>query len=407
MKILVLLFLLLWSMGTVFSQESYEDYEFLASAQSVVIQNTELLRLDFQNKLVDVLIDRPELLTNDDPTQLIEAIEVLTSQGLPNKVKLKFSQAVRKPIINIAHEIRTIFRKHGPAIGIAYGALSITGYVVPAILVAVGQPQFAAILGSIPIATIFLVTVVSLKKVVNYSKMVKLYGGKENYHYYKRLHKQVNQSLQLKGKNHLIVPVDKISESEYSAVVITNSNIFSKFLSLVHHRRERLDFKQLKYFLDRNEAFDEILLKIKSSDATEELKLASMLYHIQISNPALYVEIQAAFRKNFIKIPKFEFTQGLKDWSLAAVHSLTKQELEETAYLIPVGSRVLDVVKIWVKCIVPRLIQESKGFSNASYLSLSRSLLTLEIAAEITPAKLVDENWKNDFHIYIQSTLNP
>ncbi len=405
MKILALLFALLLSLGNAFSQESIEDYEFLASAQSVVIENTELVNLHFQNKLIQAFVERPELLTDEDPTKLIEAIEELASQGLPNKVKLKFSVAVRKPFIKIAHEVRTIVRKYGLSAGIAYGALTIAGYVVPVILAAVGQPQLAAIIGTIPVASIFLVSMITVSKFIDHGKMVKLYGGKDQFRYYKKLHKEVNKSLHLKGKSSLIVPLEKVSENELKAVVLSSSNFFDKYISLIDHKRSKLDVRQFKYFMDENEAWDATLSKIKSSGVSDELKVASMLHYIQVTNPNLYAEIQMAFPKSFVIISKFDFSQDLKNWTLAVAHAESKQELEETVPFIPIGARILDVVKIWAKCVVPHLIEDTKGLSISSYQALSKSLMALEISAELNPAKLVDESWRNEFLSYLQTTL--
>ncbi len=405
MKFLILLFLFLLPLGNSFSQENFDDYEFLAKAQTVVIENNQLVSLDFENRLIQVFSERPELLTDEDPTKLIEAIEELTSQGLPNRVKFKLSEAVRKPVVGLAHEIRTIVRKYGIATGITYATISITSYIVPVLLVAAGQPQLAALITAFPTGSVYLIGVVAFTKVVNHRKMIKLYGGKDQFHYYKKLHKQVNKSLHLKGKGSLIVPMEKITEAEMSALVLNGSNVINKFLSFIDHKRPKLDMKQLKYFLKRNEAWDQTLEKIKSSTASDELKTASMLYHIQVSNLDLYREIQLAFPKSFIGISDFEFSQELKNWSLAAVHAGTKKELEETIALIPVGVRVLDVVKIWVKCVVPYLIEESKGLPYASYRSLSKSLMALEVSSERAPGRLVDEAWRAEFANYLQSAL--
>jgi|GEM_PF-5655027 len=406
MKVLILLFLFLLPLGNSFSQENFEDYEFLAKAQTVVIENNQLVRLDFENRLVQVFTERPELLTDEDPTRMIEAIEEITSQGLPNRVKFKLSEAVRKPVVGLAHEIRTIVRRYGIATGITYATISITSYVVPVLLVAAGQPQLAALITAFPSGSVYLIGVVAFTKVMNHRKMIKLYGGKDQFHYYKKLHKQVNKSLHIKGKGSLIVPMEKISEAEMSALVLNGSNVINKFLSFIDHKRPKLDLRQLKYFLVRNEAWDQTLENIKSSTASDELKTASMLYHIQVSNLELYREIQAAFPKSFIGIGSFEFSQELKNWSLAAVHAGTKKELEETIALIPVGVRALDVVKIWVKCVVPHLIEESKGLPYASYRSLSKSLMALEVSSERTPSKLVDESWRAEFSNYLQSALH-
>jgi hypothetical protein len=405
MKVLILLFLFLLPIGSSFSQENFQDYEFLAKAQTVVIENTQLVSLDFENRLIQVFTERPELLTDEDPTKMIEAIEDLTSQGLPNRMKFKLSEAVRKPVVGLAHEIRTIVRKYGIATGITYATISITSYVVPVLLVAAGQPQLAALITAFPSGSVYLIGVVAFTKVVNHRKMIKLYGGKDQFHYYKKLHKQVNKSLRIKGKGSLIVPMEKNSEAELNALVLNGSNVMNKFLSFIDHKRPKLDMRQLKYFLVRNEAWDQTLEKIKSTTASDELKTASMLYHIQVSNLELYREIQAAFPKSFIGISSFEFSQELKNWSLAAVHAGTKKELEETVALIPVGVRVLDVVKIWVKCVVPHLIEESKGLPYASYRSLSKSLMALEISAERSPSKIVDEAWRAEFFNYLQAAL--
>jgi len=405
MKVLILLFLFLLPLGNSFSQENFEDYEFLAKAQTVVIENNQLVSLDFENRLIQVFSERPELLTDEDPTKMIEAIEELTSQGLPNRMKFKLSEAVRKPIIGLAHEIRTIVRKYGIATGITYATISIASYVVPVLLVAAGQPQLAALITAFPSGSVYLIGVVAFTKVVDHRKMIKLYGGKDQFQYYKKLHKQVNISLKIKWKGSLIVPMEKTSEAELSALVLNGSNVINKFLSFIDHKRPKLDMKQLKYFLKRNEAWDQTLEKIKSSTVSDELKTASMLHHIQVSNLDLYRSIQSAFPKSFVGISHFEFPQELKNWSLAAVHAGTKKELEDTIDLIPVGARVLDVVKIWAKCVVPYLIEESKGLSYASYRSLSKSLMALEIASELTPSKLVDEAWRAEFHDYLQVTL--
>jgi hypothetical protein len=405
MKVLILLFLFLLPIGSSFSQENFQDYEFLVKAQTVVIENTQLVSLDFENRLIQVFTERPELLTDEDPTKMIEAIEELTSQGIPNRMKFKLSEAVRKPVVGLAHEIRTIVRKYGIATGITYATISITSYVVPVLLVAAGQPQLAALITAFPSGSVYLIGVVAFTKVVNHRKMIKLYGGKDQFHYYKKLHKQVNKSLHVKGKGSLIVPMEKNSEAEINALVLNGSNVINKFLSFIDHKRPKLDLRQLKYFLVRNEAWDQTLEKIKSSTASDELKTASMLHYIQVSNLDLYREIQASFPKSFIGINSFEFPQELKNWSLAAVHAGTKKELEETVALIPVGVRALDVVKIWVKCVVPHLIEESKGLPYGSYRSLSKSLMALEVSAERSPSKLVDETWRAEFYNYLQSAL--
>jgi hypothetical protein len=130
-----------------------------------------------------------------------------------------------------------------------------------------------------------------------------------------------------------------------------------------------------------------------------------MLHYIQVTNPNLYAEIQMAFPKSFVIISKFDFSQDLKNWTLAVAHAESKQELEETVPFIPIGARILDVVKIWAKCVVPHLIEDTKGLSISSYQALSKSLMALEISAELNPAKLVDESWRNEFLSYLQTTL--
>jgi hypothetical protein len=54
---------------------------------------------------------------------------------------------------------------------------------------------------------------------------------------------------------------------------------------------------------------------------------------------------------------------------------------------------------------VPHLIEESKGLPYASYRSLSKSLMALEISAERSPSKIVDEAWRAEFFNYLQAAL--
>jgi hypothetical protein len=403
MKFLSLFIAILICSSVSWAQETFEDYEFISKAQTVVIENQQFLNQDLQRKVIKILSDRPELLTNEDPTQMLEE---LTSQGLPAKTKVKITGALKNVFVGILHEVRTIVRRYGVVTGIAYGAIEITNQLATVIFIAVARPELAAFSAAFPAGTIFLLSTVAVTNLVKRHQTIKLYGGKENYRYYKHIKDDVKKSLHLSGKDSLIMPLEKNAEEEFTAITMSRMNIFNKTYSMLNHKRKKLDVIQLKYFLKDHNAWDTQLENIKSSKASEGLKVASMLHHILTINPTLYKEIETQYEQSFVTIASFEFKQSLKNWSLAAIHVKTKMELLNTADMIPMGVSALDVTKIWAKCIVPHLLEESKGLSFSSYRSFAKSINSVEIKAELTPYKVVDEEWVKAFKLYLSDALN-
>lgn len=405
LKHIFLILIFLCSLSS-FAQTTAQDYEFLAKSQTVIITNTEFIRLDFQKRLVNVLTDRPELLTNEDPTELIQVIEEMSSQGLPNRAKVKLDETVKKLVTNSVKEIRTIIRRHGMTVGIAYAAISLASYGASFVLIAAGQVQAAAIMGAVPFGTIFLVTTVAVKRIIKYQDTIKLYGGKENYKYYSRLNKEVKQKLKLKGKDGLIVPLERFGEDEYVAVSLSQLNILHKILDFVDHDRSKLTLKQLKYFLQRNNGWDKEMQNISGTQFSEELKIASMLMNLKNKNADLFAKVQTQFPDAFALIPEHEFSQALKEWTLAGFHAQNREELLKSADLIPLHSRVIDILKIWTKCIVFFHIEEGKNLTYKGYRNLSKSVDRLEIEADLHMHNYVDEKWKKDFQEYLRRALN-
>lgn len=396
LKHLFLLLFLLSSL-TSFAQTTTQDYAFLAKAQTVIITNSEFLKLDLQKRLVEVLTNRPELLTKEDPTELIQVIEEMSSQGLPYRAKVKLDETVKKIITNSVKEIRNIIRKHGMAVGITYAAISLASYGASFIFIAAGQVQAAAVMSAVPFGTIFLVSFVAVKNVIKYQETIKQYGGKDNYKYYTRLNKEVKKKLKLKGKNGLIIPLEKFGEAEYTAVSLSRLNMLQKVLDFVDHDRSKLTLKQLQYFLQRNNAWDKEMQNISGTQFSEELKIASILTNIKNKNANLFSQVQTQFPKAFTLAPEHEFDPALKEWALAAFHAQNREELLNSASLIPLHARVIDVLKIWTKVVLPYIIEEGKEMTYKGYRNLSKSIDSLNIQADMEAHKLVTAEWKNMF----------
>lgn len=404
---LKLYFLLLFTLSTLtsFAQTTAQDYKFLADSQSVIIQNTEFIKLDLQKRLVQELTLRPELLTQEDPTELIQVIEELSSQGLPNRAKVKLDENVKKLVVNSVKEIRTIMRRHGMAIGISYAAISLASYGASFIFIAAGQVQAAAVMGAVPFGTIFLVTALAVKRVIKYQDTVKQYGGKENYKYYRQLNKEVKKNLKLKGKDGLIIPLEPFGEDEYTAISLSQLNIIQKFLDLVDHDRSKLTLKQLKYFLQRNEAWDKEMQNISGTTFAEELKIASVLLNLKNKDLDLFNKVHLQFPDAFLQVAEHDFPAELKAWALAAFHAQNREDLLASASMLPLNVRIIDVLKIWTKCILPFIIEEGKDMTYKGYRNLSKSIDSLNIRAELEALGYVDEKWKKRFNSELASNL--
>ncbi len=386
--------------SSAFAWKDVSDYEknlFLMKVQSTVIQNNEFVRQAVMAQLEERLLSKPELITSDDPTALIEEFERILENQTGQKTK--FVDGFKDYWKEVYMETRMIIRTQGVGLGVAYIIVE-AGHVLSVLaFTALGNPQLAATFGAIPFDEIMLWGKLSLDRVLKFRDTVIAYGGKAEYFRFKKIHHQVKDQLKLRGKRGLVISLGSNKEGDLDGISISGLgklNRLNKLISLMHPNRHRLDLITLKRFLKkqglRHDAEVEQYLDLDTEDA---IKISMVLNHLQKNHDEVFQELKTQFHKSVVAIEPFTLSESLRKWSLIGLTAETRDEFMQFATQVPMDVRVMDAVKIWSKCLYPQVIEESKGLGYRSYRSMVKNLREMEIASELDWNK----NWSTDWGI--------
>jgi hypothetical protein len=368
---------------------------FLMKVQSTVIQNNELIRQAMMDQLTERLVAKPELITGEDPTALIQELESILEKETGHKTR--FVDGFKDYWTEVYRESRMIMRTQGLGLGIAYVVVE-AGHVLSVLaFTALGNPQMAAVFGAIPFDEIMLWGKLSLDRVLKFRENVIAYGGKDQFFHFKQLHKKVKHALKLRGKKGMVIAIAADDDGSLDGVSVTGlgkMDRLNKLISLMHPNRHRLDMVTLKHFLKKQGLrHDESIVGLLDLDAEDPVKIAMIASHLQKNHPEAYEELKTQFTKSMVDVQAFTLSKELQNWSLMGLAADTEDEYLQFAASVPAGIRVIDAVKVWTKCLYPQVIEESKGLGYRSYRSMVKKLRVLEIAAEVN----FDQTWSSDW----------
>lgn len=402
--------ILLVSSHSAFAWKQVDEVEknlFLMKVQSTVIQNNELIRQAMMDQLTNVLVAQPELITSEDPTALIQELETILEKQTGKKTR--FVDGFKDYWKEVYMESRMIMRTQGLGLGIAYVVVE-AGHVLSVLaFTAVGNPQMAATFGAIPFDEIMLWGKLSLDRVLKFRETMIAYGGKDQFIHFKQLHKKVKQSLKLRGNKGMVIPVASDVDGGLDGVSVTGlgkMDRLNKLFSLMHPNRHRLDLVTLKHFLKKQGLrHHDPIVALLELDTEDPIKIALVASHLQKNHPDSYEALKAQFTKSIVDVPSFTLSKELQDWSLMGLAAETQQEYLQFASSVPAGLRVMDVVKVWTKCLYPQVVEESTGLGYRSYRSMVKKLRVLEISSEVSWEQTWSSDWSARFTEYFSEAF--
>jgi hypothetical protein len=410
LKILLALFCFWLSSFSAFALREVNDLEkdlFLMKVQNTIIQNNEFIRLAIANELSKDLTEKPEILLNEDPSELIELIEKVTRKHLAIEQSVRFGEKFREYFIDIGKETRSIIRTQGISIGVMFVVIEASQILGGIALAGTGHPEVGAVIGAFPFNEVLIIGTVALRKVISIRETYKAYGGKENYQFFKRIHKQVSSTLKTKKDKGIVIPYSTNERGQLDALSLSKLGFWSKLVSRMSPRRNKLDLITLKRFLkDNNLKARQEINDILKQDVEDALKITFLVNFIRKNEPVIFEELKFKFRKNFIEVSPFELSSDLVNWSIYGLSAETQAEFVTFAKTVPTQLRVLDAIKIWTKCLFPVVLDESSGLGYRSYRSLVKTLPPLEIASEVHFKESWSENWTKIFSGYFETAFN-
>lgn len=384
-----------------------EKHLHLLKVQNVLIQNNEFIKLAITRKLATNLAAQPELFESEDPTQLIEELERVAKEELQTQSDVRFGEKFKEYFKDLYKETRTTIRTQGIGLGVMFVSIEVGQILGGIILASAGQPQLGATLGALPLNEILLFGTVALKKLLALRKTYESYGGKQNYKAFKQIHREVLDTLNLKGKGGIVIPYAFNNDQELEALSLSHQGFLGKMISRFSPHRHKLDLVTLKRFLKDHDLKDrEEIQQILKEEVEDSLKITFIVNELKKDEPKIFQDLRRQFPKNFIQISAFELSADLKNWSLSGLAAENKNEFMNFATNVPQNMRVLDVVKIWAKCLYPVVIDESKGLGYQAYRRMVKALPTMEIKAELSFAESWSSKWNQIFSSYFREALN-
>jgi len=320
---------------------------FLLKVQSTVIQNNELISQAVTQDLAEVFSSKPELITDEDPSRLIEVLEQEFQKQLSTGARVKIVEEFKEKIHELVAEGRFIIRTQGIGLGVMYISMELGNFIVAAALVSAGHPDLAIAIGAIHYHEFLIMGKVAL------SKLIKI------------------------RKTHLA---------------------FSK----------NSTNKSLKHFLKKGGLkHDEKIVGIldESADADDWVKIAFIVNHLRKSEPEAFEALKEQFPNSMIEIEPFQISESLKQWSLMGLSSENQEDFIYFSTHVPADIRVIDAIKVWSKCLYPNMLEESKHLGYLSYRYMVKHLSELDIAAEVHFQELWSADWTARFSRYFMTAF--
>lgn len=398
MKFLLIFSFLLFSVPSFAFKEvpPLEQELFLMKVQSTVIQNNEWIRQAVTEDLAEEFLSKPELITDEDPSKLIEILEREYQKQLSTSSKIKLIDEFKDHIQELAAEARSIVRTQGIGLGVMFISMEIGQFIVAGAVASAGHPEVAAAIGAIHYNEFILMGKGTFSKLLKIRKTIQAYGGKEQYRFFKKLHKRVNRSLHLRGKDGMVIAVSKNESGEFDALSLSKMGFLNRLFSRIYPNREKLDLVTLKHFLKKQGLRHQLEIHQILDDSAEDwAKIAMIVNHLRREAPEAFEELKVRFPQSLIEIEPFQLSESLKQWSLMGLSAENREDILYFSSHVPAGLRVLDVIKVWSKCLFPIVLEEPSHQGYFNYRHMVKRLSGLEIAAEVN----FDEMWSSDWAV--------
>jgi len=328
---------------------------------------------------------------NEDVDELLSKIEFTDEYKKNPLVRAR----IKGFFLEMLGEVRVLARKDGIGLALLVGVNETIGNLSPFILTAIGLPQLIVPANLILTSEINVPITLALKKAFHRIKLVKLYGGRENFLKLRNLRKELDKDF---GLDEDTVIYDADPETYYS--IDTDFNFFDKILTTFKLTRV-INPLSLKMALKRAGLWNEDLLKIKRSDIDSGLKSVLMISYVR-KNFENGAEVIAERFPNSIH-QRFEATirPDVFEWGMKMHQIMDMDSLLTWADEVPDDTSSLEAILIWKHVVLPHLMENKlSGIRYRRYRHWVKGLDSFFARSELNPT-MPWSQLRDEFRVYL------
>lgn len=326
----------------------------------------------------------------------------------------KFRHVIKwKSLWQKTKEMSLVVKAFGRYKGLAAAFILVTtapsDIYVPAILAAIGKPEYIAVVTIIPITGILLSGENMVRKFQSTRRIEDAIGGKAAYKDFLNSRKEVMKSLQASGDDYL--QVLSAGDEELEAVLVKRGNIFQRILSRLGLKSEAMTFNVVTAFCEERGLTEDRMVKtiLSHSDYPEEIRLGMLLKYFYNSENE---EIRSAFMESFSKdlhiLRISESRNALWDLYQDLVKSKNLDEVRGLIYNAPVSVSSKDLALLWKEKLLPEWSKSMDGVSLFEFRRMVNGFDHLfgRLLSDQTP-DVLDESMKEEFYKYFNKVSPP
>ena len=323
-------------------------------------------------------------------------------QGTPERVQFHKNilritgNWIKKEATSAYYESRGSARKDGPSAGLVYLVGAIGDYAIPVFLYGIGQPVLATAVLILPTGVMIAVSFVALKNLIEKRHIMKLYGGRKSYHFYRDLEKTALEKYDLKNEKEILVPFGNSKGSDH--FVVTSEGLIKRvWLALGLGNHDKLNSKSLK-----KEAFaaglnQEQFKAMKKHHSDRQIRSTLLMEYIATHQDATEIEkLKEKYPDSFIQLEEKSDFPEIVRWSEGVTEATHCKDLIEFTHRAPQGAPASVFMEVWEKVIVPSLIENFKGFHVIGIHRLVKHSKAMTIQSKLASSELWDEEWQSE-----------
>ncbi len=306
---------------------------------------------------------------------------------------------------------RVIFRRSGMGMAIAMISATLVNYVLPFVMIQLGQVQWVPLVLSIPWTFIFAAIPSNLEKLYMRQRLISSLGSKKAYHNYKDFLSSVHSKLMRKSPEHYLVPVQMIEDmastsgvAQLKVVSVRGGSIFQSMLGKLGFSRQSLTVNSLRSFLLLHDFLIDHpgLDSILKANMPADMKVAYLVQAIYDSgSPKLLNSFEKHFSSSIARLNAYTPWAGLQNWTLRMREVSGLDEIYRLFQEVPSHVDSREILTVWENILLPRYA-ENFDMDYSTFRNLVREF-------EVFKAKSFNNGWDTwgdlDFH-FRQHLLN-
>ena len=343
------------------------DGDILLSLERIKLQN-EILHKQYEDlKDIESSIDP---IHNDAIIDSLAQKIITDIESSSNYKKNTAWGEVKDIVHHIKEEAKILSRKNGLAISIIIMTIELTELPMKALAVSIGSPILVVLYEVLQPGILIPAIIIGIKNIAKTAKTKKLFQNKDLYRQWKNSERKVLKELKIKKGNNEISYL--VEDNNY---IVDSSNIFNDTLNAVGFYRGRLDYKNLKRFIKRNNINTTRLNFLKEANIHKQIKAKFILD--ELVKLGFSEKIQNRFVKARTDLKSQTLNAELTKWVYELLNSKSDEQTQYLFQNLPRSESPLIFFELWESKIMEEFFATNNQYKNKYYRKLQTKLLPI------------------------------